>query len=118
MPNLLKDHETHCLSCGVPNTPEVNRQLWDIYGRIIDGRSRAEPLVYTMEEYQDSWDDDGETNWATLAMEKDMYNRGLCPTCGRPDLSGVNPEDIMSEEDAKDMHEMWSEQEAERRMGA
>jgi hypothetical protein len=47
-----------------------------------------------------------------------MINRGLCPSCARPDLSRVKPEDVMTEDEAKEMHEMWAEQAAERRMGA
>jgi hypothetical protein len=108
-----------CSHCGqLKGIPEYDQALWDIYHRIDDGRSTWEPLVYTGEEFEDSWDDDGETNYAMLAMEKDMYRRGLCTECGRPDLSRVDPEHIMSEEDAQAMHEMWAEQEAERRMGA
>lgn len=117
MPNLLPEGQSHCHSCGVPNTPEINSQLWDIYDRIEDGRSTWEPLVYSREEYEDSWDDQYEENYAMIAMERNMHERGLCPTCGRPDLRGISPDQIMSEEDAKEMHDMWAEQAAERRAG-
>lgn len=107
-----------CKTCGVPRDHETTEKLWDIYERIEDGRCRREPLVYSREEYEESWDDDGETNWAMVAMERDMHSRGLCTDCGRPDLSGVTEDMVMSEEDAREMHEMWAEMEAERRMGA
>jgi hypothetical protein len=106
-----------CPSCGQLQTAENKQALYDVYERIRDGRSRWEPLVYTRDEYEDSWDDDYETNWAMVAMEKNMYERGLCPQCGYPDLRGVKEEDIMDEEEAKEMHDMWAEQEQERRMG-
>ena len=118
MPNLLKDNQSHCPSCGVPNTPEINRQLWDIYDRIDDGRSTYEPLVFTSDWIAENIVDEEDHEAMMLAMERDMHNRGLCPTCGRPDLRGLDPSKVMSPEDAKEMHDMWAEQAAERRMGA
>jgi hypothetical protein len=107
-----------CRGCGqIKGIEAYDSALWDLYYRIDDGRSSQEALVYTGEEFEDSWDDDGETNYALLAMEKDMHRRGLCTDCGRPDLSGVDPKNIMSEEDAQAMHDMWAEQAAERRAG-
>ena len=119
MPNLLKDHQEFCPSCGVPNKLEASEALWDIYHRIRDGRSTWEPLVYTQDDMDELgfYDDEEMHDSIMLSMERNMGERGLCPTCGRPDLRGVNPEDIMSEEDAKDLHEMWAEQAAERRAG-
>ena len=117
MPNLLKDHQEFCHSCGVPNKPEASAALWDIYERIRDGRSTYEPLVFTSDWLQENVVDDEDHEAVMHAMERDMHNRGLCPICARPDLRGVNPEDVMSEEDAKDMHDMWAEQAAERRAG-
>ena len=117
MTNLLKDDQEFCPGCGVPNKPEVTNALWDIYDRIRDGRSTYEPLVFTSDWLQENVQDDEDHDAVMHAMERDMHNRGLCITCGRPDLRGVNPEDVMSEEDAKDMHDMWAEQAAERRAG-
>jgi glycosyltransferase involved in cell wall biosynthesis len=51
------------------------------------------------------------------SMERSMIARGLCGTCGRPDLRGVTPDQIMSEADAQDLAEMHAEQAAERRAG-
>ena len=109
-----------CKTCGVPFGEEINQKLWDIYDRISDGRSRYEPLVYTQDDlYEANFYYDEESHDAVmLSMERDMHERGLCVTCGRPDLSGVKSEDIMSEDEARDIHEMWAEQAAERRAGA
>lgn len=117
MSHLLNDGQEFCPGCGVPNTPEINEQLWDIYHRIDDGRSHYEPLVFTSDWLQENIVDEEDHETVMLAMENDMHNRGLCITCGRPDLSGINPEDVMSEQDAKDMADMWAEQAAERRAG-
>jgi hypothetical protein len=107
-----------CRGCGqVKGIEAYDNALWDLYHRIDDGRSTYEPLVYTGEEFEDSWDDEHEENYAMIAMERDMARRGLCTECGRPDLSGVDPKSIMSEEDAREMHDMWAEQAAERRAG-
>lgn len=120
MANLLKDNQEWCPSCCVPNTPETNNKLWDIYERLRDGRSRSEPLVYFQDDLEELgyYDDEEIHDSVMLSMERNMYDRGLCPTCGRPDLRNVKPEDIMTEEEASSMHEMWAEMEAERRMGA
>lgn len=119
MPNLLKDDQEFCGHCGVPNTPEVNRVLNDIYHRIRDGRSTWEPLVYYQDDLEEIgfYDDEEMHDSVMLSMERNMVERGLCPACGRPDLSRVKPEDVMDEETAKEMHDMWAEQAAERRAG-
>lgn len=107
-----------CIGCGqVQGIPEYDETLRDLYSRIDDGRQHREPLVYTREEFEEGWDDDGETNFAMLAMEKNMAERGLCPECGRPDLRGVDPSSIMSEEDAQGLRDMYAEMAAERRAG-
>jgi len=107
-----------CRVCGqIKGIKEYDTALWDLYYRIDDGRSTREALVYSGEEFEDSWDDQYETNYAMVAMERDMHNRGLCTECGRPDLTNVDPKSIMSEEDAREMHDMWAEQAAERRAG-
>jgi hypothetical protein len=107
-----------CRGCGqLTGVAEYDEKLWDIYGRIDDGRSTWEPLVYSGEEFHDAWDDLGETNYAMLAMEKNMHERGLCVVCGRPDLRDVKPEEILSEEDAREMQARWAEHQAEIRAG-
>lgn len=101
-----------CSGCGQVNgVPEYDDKLRDIYHRIRDGRSTWEPLVFTGEEFHE--DEEG----SMLAMERNMAQRGLCVTCSRPDLRGVDPDDVMSEDDAREMHEMWAEQAAEIRAG-
>jgi hypothetical protein len=109
-----------CNGCGqLTGVPEYDAHLRDLYDRLDDGGRRfIEPLVYTGEEFDDSWDDDRETNWAAVAMERNMAERGLCPSCGRPDLTGKTPDDFLSEEDADDLAEMYAEMAAERRAGA
>ena len=89
-----------------------------MYHRIDDGRSTYEPLVYTSDWLQENIVDEDDHAAVMHAMERDMGSRGLCPTCGRPDLRGVDPEKIMTAEDAREMQAMWAEQAAERRMGA
>lgn len=118
MSNLLKDDESHCYVCGVPNLPEVNRALWGIYDRIRDGRSTYEPLVFTSDWLEENVVDEEDFESVRLAMERDMDNRGLCPHCGRPNLSSVSPEDVMTPEEAKEIWDMWQEEATERRMGA
>lgn len=107
-----------CPGCGqVTGIPEYDKVLRDIYDRISDGRSTYEPLVFTSDWVEENIYDEEDHESMMIAMERDMVNRGLCPECARPDLSKVPPEKILSEEDAKEMHEMWAEQAAERRAG-
>jgi hypothetical protein len=108
-----------CNRCGqLKGIPEYDEKLWDLYNRIDDGRSTWEPLVYTSDWVQENIHDEDDHDAMMLSMEKDMYYRGLCPGCARPNLTGVNLERIMTEEDAREMQDMWAEQAAERRMGA
>lgn len=111
---------TVCTGCGqVQGVEEYDEALWEIYERIDDGRSTWEPLVYTQDDLDEAgYPDEDSVEAIKLSMEKNMGERGLCPACGRPDLSRIESNQIMDEETARDMHEMWSEQEAERRMGA
>jgi hypothetical protein len=107
-----------CHTCGqLQGIKEYDERLWDIYSRIDDGRSHREALVYDSEWLQENVIDDEDYEAVTYAMEKDMHSRGLCTECGRPDLSNVNPDDILSEEDARDLADMYAEQAAERRAG-
>ena len=62
--------------------------------------------------------DEEDENAMMYAMEKDMVNRGLCPVCSRPNLSGVTDDMIMSEDEAREIQEMWAMEASERRMGA
>lgn len=118
MANLLKPQDSHCPNCGVPNTEGATESLYDIYYRIRDGRSSYEALTFDSAWLQENVQDEDDERALDLAMSKDMVNRGLCPTCGRPDLRGVKPEDIMDEDEAEALWDMWAEQAAERRMGA
>lgn len=108
-----------CATCGIPNTHEVNVQLWDIYDRLDDDHRFIEPLVFTQEDIEDDpdWYEDRESSGTWLAMERNMAERGLCVTCGRPDLRGVTHDMILSEEDARDKAKYYAEVAAERRMG-
>jgi len=115
---MMKKSDLFCEVCGVPNTPETNEALDDVYSRLRDGRSTYEPLVFTSDWLEENVMDEEDEDAVFFAMERNMSDRGLCVGCGRPDLSHVNPDDIMTEEEAKDLHEMWAEMAAERRMGA
>lgn len=114
-----------CGNCGTIDT-EVNRRLlWDLYDRVRDGgRKYIEPLVYTQSDFEDMgyhsmYDMDEESIDAVkLSMENNMAERGLCPTCGLPDLRRYGEDDFMDEEEARDLAEMYAEMAAERRMGA
>lgn len=118
MKNRMMDkNATHCYRCGVPNTPEINQGLWDVYERIRDGRSTYEPLVFDSEWLQENVVDEEDEDILMLTMERDMDARGLCPFCGRPNLHGVTPDMIMTDEEAKELHEMWAMEAAERRAG-
>ncbi len=109
---------TSCSNCNqLEGIKEYDDKLWDIYYRISDGRANYEALVYTREEFEDSWDDQQEENYATMSMERNMIERGLCPTCNRPNLAGVTDDMILSDEDLKEMAEMWAEEASERRAG-
>jgi len=108
-----------CPTCGAVNDEGAIAKMWDIYHRLSDGRSRREPLVYTQSDMEELgfYSDEEMHDSIMFSMERNMAERGLCTDCGLPDLSRINPDDVMSEEDAKEMHEMWAEQEAERRAG-
>jgi hypothetical protein len=104
--------------------PEYDKELWSVYHRAdMEGRQYIEPLVYTQSDfegmgYQSMYDmDEDSIDSVKLSMERNMVDRGLCPECGRPDLRGVKSEDIMSEEDAREIADMHAEMAAERRAG-
>jgi hypothetical protein len=114
-----------CSYCGSIDTPEIRKHLFDLYYRLDDrGRKYIEPLVYTQSDFEDMgyhsmYDmDDESVDAVKMSMEKNMMERGLCPKCGLPDLRGYTEDDFMSEEDARDLAEMYAEMAAERRVGA
>ena len=112
--------EEFCKSCGQFTDKQTTEKLWSVYNRIDDGRSTYEPLVYTsadLEEANFYGGDEDDVEAVMRSMEKNMHERGLCITCARPDLRGMDPSKIMSEEDARELQDMWAEQAAERRAG-
>lgn len=117
---------TICKGCGqLMGIPEYDEELWRLYYLLDDGgRKYIEPLVYTQSDFEDMGyhsmnDMDEESVEAVkISMEKNMIERGLCGECGRPNLVGMTEEDFLSEEDAKELADMYAEMEAERRMGA
>lgn len=113
---MMTDQE-FCRACGQLNNEAVTDGLWNVYGRLRDGRQHREPLVFDGEWMQENVRDEEDFDVVMGAMGRDMANRGLCTECGRPDLRGVNPDDVMSEDDAQDLAEMYAEQAAERRAG-
>lgn len=115
-----------CAYCGqLQGIEEYDDLLWDLYNRLDDGGKRfIEPLVYTQSDFEDMgyhsmYDmDEDDIDAVKLSMEKNMKERGLCPECGRPDLRGYTEKDFLSEEDAREIADMYAEMQAERRMGA
>jgi len=106
-----------CKTCGQLNTEAVTEALWDIYSRLPDGRQHREGLVFDGQWLNENVIDDEDVEVLNLTMERDMAARGLCVSCGRPSLAGVNPDDVMSEEDARELAEIAAEEAAERRAG-
>jgi hypothetical protein len=106
-----------CPVCGQLTDEHTTAKLRDIYDRLRDGRSTYEALVFTSDWLQENIHDEEDEESVMLAMERDMAYRGLCTGCARPDLRNIKPSDVMSEEEAQDLHEMWAEQAAERRAG-
>jgi hypothetical protein len=107
-----------CTVCGqIEDIPLYDEALWDIYHRIDDGRSSYEPLVFTSDWLQENIVDDEDHEALMHTMERDMHNRGLCVKCGRPDLRNVDESKILSQEDAREMQDMWAMEAAERRAG-
>jgi hypothetical protein len=111
-----------CSNCGTlfGAPKEYTAKLWDLHSRRVDGKQRGEPLVYMQDDLQELgfYDDEDTHDSVMLSMEKNMHERGLCPVCGLPDLRGLTDDDFYSEEDMKDLIDMWAEQAAERRAGA
>lgn len=109
-----------CKCCGqLKGIPEYDAKLKDLHERRKDERQNIEPLVYTLSDLEDDpdWWYDRKNSGPWLAMERNMAQRGLCVECGRPDLSGLKPEDFYSKEEFAILCDMWAEQAAERRAG-
>jgi hypothetical protein len=112
-----------CNYCGqLEGVADYDRKLWDIYYRLpsMASRSHIEPFVYTQDDLDElGFYDNEETHDAVMmSMERNMVERGLCGGCGRPNLAGVDMSELMTEQEAQDLHDMYSEMAAERRMGA
>jgi hypothetical protein len=115
-----------CNACGqVEDVPEYDHKLWDIYHRLPDmvSRSHIEPLVYTQSDFEEmgysgmhEMDEDTHDS-VMMSMERNMVERGLCGGCGRPNLAGRDLSELMTEEEARDLHDMYAEMAAERRAG-
>lgn len=103
----------------VQGVPEYDAKLWELHERRKDGRQNIEALVYTQDEVEDDpdWYNDRENSGPWLAMGRNMYERGLCSECGRPNLIGMSDDDFHSAEDMKELQDLWAEEAAERRMG-
>jgi hypothetical protein len=110
-----------CIGCGQLNgVVEYDQKLWNLYYRIDDGRSQYEPLVFSQEDREEMGYDfhmDEGFDPMELAMDKNMAERGLCTVCARPNLNGIDESRILSEEDAREMADMYAEQQAEIRAG-
>ena len=114
--------EKVCSYCGqLEGIPAYNRELWDIYHRLPEkvGRSYIEPFVYTQDDLEEmgAFDDEEVFESVQMSMERNMVERGLCGGCGRPDLRGVDMSELMTEEEAQQLHDMYAEQAAEIRAG-
>jgi len=111
-----------CQHCGqIEGIAEYNAKLWDIYHRLPEmvSRSHIEPFVYTQDDLDELgfYDDDESREAVMMSMERNMVERGLCGGCGRPNLAGRNLSELMTEEEARDLHDMYAEMAAERRAG-
>lgn len=109
-----------CPCCGqLQGIEEYDAALWNLYHRWDSGgRQYIEPLVYTSSDFEDMDMDEDSIDAVKISMERNMVERGLCGECGRPNLAGIPDEDFMTEEEARDMSDMYAEMAAERRMGA
>jgi hypothetical protein len=107
--------EAVCRTCGVLVEDErYVARLWDLHGRRADGRQYGRGLAFTGEWLDEHVCDEEDMETLNLVMERDMAARGLCPSCGLPDLRNA---EIISEEDARELWEMHAEQAAELRAG-
>lgn len=108
----------YCRTCGqLSGIDAYDDELWAIYERLPDGRQHYEPLVFDSGWLQENVFDEDDHAAVNLAMSRDMHNRGLCVSCGRPNMAGIDPATLLSEDEAQAMAESYAEQRAERRMG-
>lgn len=114
---MVKTPQVICKTCGQLHVPEYTEKLWSLYNRRKDGVQHYEALVFTSNWMQENIQDEEDNHAMMLAMSKDMHNRGLCPDCGRPNLSGLTDDDFLTEEDARELADMYAEQAAERKAG-
>src|SRR5574342_795750 len=107
-----------CSNCGTIDTEDNRNYLFDLYHRVNDGgRKYNEPMVFTADDFG-HWDDpDEEYEIMNMVMEKNMAERGLCPKCGIPDLRGYTEDDFYTEEEARQIADMYGEMRAERLAG-
>lgn len=118
--DMRKKSETFCSGCGqLKGVKEYDSKLWDLYYRWDGGgRQYIEPLVYTQDDLYDAgYPDDDAIDAVKMSMEKNMIERGLCSECGRPNLAGISDDEFMTEEEAKEIADMYAEMAAERRAG-
>lgn len=109
---------TICQSCGqLTGNQSYDDSLWGVYYRLRDGRGNQEALSFTADWMDENVQDDEDAETLKLAMEKDMARRGLCPSCGRPNLHGISDNDVMPADEARELAEMYAEQAAEIRAG-
>lgn len=115
---MSKRNPTGCVTCGqVLNVPEYDARLNELYGRLKSGVQYHEALVFDSQWLQENVEDDEDNAAVMGAMERDMVNRGLCPRCSRPTLAGKTDDDFYTEEEVKELSEMYAEMAAERRAG-
>jgi predicted Fe-S protein YdhL (DUF1289 family) len=113
----MSTDDEFCPGCGQINDERVTERLWGIYERLDDGRQHREGLSFDGEWLREHIVDDEDHAVLMHTMERDMAQRGLCAGCGRPDLRGIDPASVLSEEDARDLADAAAERAAELRMG-
>jgi hypothetical protein len=114
---MMSTDDEFCPTCGQINDESVTERLWGIYDRLDDGRQHRQGLDFDSSWLQENILDEEDHANLTHTMERDMASRGLCTGCGRPDLRGVDPTNVLSEEDARDLADAAAERAAELRMG-
>ena len=114
----MTNQKSPCRDCGqIRGIEAYDDELWALYERRADGRQHGEALVFDSEWLQENILDEDDERVLDQVMSRDMHQRGLCPGCGRPNLSGLGPDDFLSEEEARGLAECEAERRAELRMG-
>ena len=107
-----------CRGCGqVTGVEAYDAKLWELHELRRDGRQHSEGLVFDSEWLQENVLDEEDEQVLDLTMSKDMHQRGLCPTCGRPNLAGLGQGDFVDPEEARWAAEAHAERMAEFRAG-